>query len=644
MEQQSYEALAKKVAALESEIESYRLLVDNSPDLLYRTDLQGRITFVSSSVQRLSGYTVEEAIGMKMAEEVYFVPEERNAFLEQLRKEGRVSNFEARLKRKDGSLWWASTNAHFHEDTQGRIIGVEGITRDISELKAAEKALLEREELFRLAFQTSPDSINLNRASDGMYIDINEGFTNIMGYSRDDAIGRTSLSLDIWRDPRDRKRLVDGLKKNGYVENLEAEFIGKDGRVRVGLMSARLLEINNEPVILSITRDITERKRLEQQLLQSQKFEALGTLAGGVAHDFNNLLMGIQGRASLIGASLDSDNPLQEHAKGIEEYVRSAANLTGQLLGFARGGKYEIKPIDVNELLRNSAAMFGRTRKEIGIHIRTTLEKAVVEVDGQQIEQVFLNIFVNAWQAMPEGGELFLETSATTLDRTFCRPHRIAPGRYCRISISDTGIGMDDDTRRRIFDPFFTTKEKGRGTGLGLASAWGIIKNHGGVITVYSELKTGTTFNIYLPLSDKASQKEILAEDEWVAGTETVLLVDDEQLVIDVGKAMLEKLGYSVIAKRGGQEAIDLLNAEESTVDIIILDLVMPGMDGARTFDKIRKVRPRIPVILSSGYSINGQASDILEKGCEGFIQKPFNLAELARKLRQILDEPNRTD
>ena len=242
---------------------------------------------------------------------------------------------------------------------------------------------------------------------------------------------------------------------------------------------------------------------LEDQLRQAQKMKAIGTLAGGIAHDFNNLLMAIQGRASLVLIDLEPFHPLREHLEAIEESVRSAAHLTRQLLGFTRGGKYEVKPVDINELVTTSSTMFGRTCKEIQIYTRAQWAPMVVDADRRQIEQVLLNMFVNAWQAMPDGGKLYLETSIAHLDEAACSPHQVEPGRYVKIAVTDTGIGMDESTRQQIFDPFFTTKEKGHGIGLGLSSAYGIIKNHGGIITVSSEVGQGTTFNILLPVSEK---------------------------------------------------------------------------------------------------------------------------------------------
>jgi two-component system cell cycle sensor histidine kinase/response regulator CckA len=266
-----------------------------------------------------------------------------------------------------------------------------------------------------------------------------------------------------------------------------------------------------------------------------------------------------------------------------------------------------------------------------------------VEADKRQIEQVLLNTYINAWQAMPDGGELYLATSSEVLDEAFCKPHQVTPGRYAKMSVTDTGVGMDEATRLRIFDPFFTTKDKGRGTGLGLASAYGIVKNHSGFITVYSEVAQGTTLNIYLPLSDKVATAEAPAEQQILKGSETVLLVDDEEMIVDVCKAMLEKLGYRVVVANGGAQAIDLIRQKGADIDLVILDLIMPGMDGGAVFERIRDIMPAVPVILSSGYAINGQATQIMQNGCNGFIQKPFNFYALSEKIRKTLDAVKNT-
>jgi len=326
--------------------------------------------------------------------------------------------------------------------------------------------------------------------------------------------------------------------------------------------------------------------------------------------------------------------------EGIIDAVRSGANLTKQLLGFARGGKYEVKLIDPNKLVEKSTDMFGRARKEIRIHRKYQHGIRMVEVDEGQIEQVLMNLYVNAWQAMPGGGDLYIETRNVVLDKNYTSPLGITPGNFVNISVTDTGIGMDEATMERIFEPFFTTREMGRGTGLGLASAYGIIRNHGGIIDVQSEKGKGTTFDIYLPASEK---KGVKAKRETsagvVKGTETILLVDDEEMILNVGQAILESAGYEVLRAGSGKEALKIYKERGNGIDLVLLDMIMPDMNGGEVYNQIKAINPDARVLLSSGYSIDGQASGILARGCDGFIQKPFGTTELFSKIRGILDK-----
>jgi PAS domain S-box-containing protein len=555
--------------------------------------------------------------------------------------DGQVSkNVEMIIRDEAGVDRWVSANAAPIRVPDGAIQAGIVVFNDITDRVRAETALKASEEKFRTLVEKSPFGISLI-GSNGRYRYINPQFTAIFGYTIADIPSGTEWFAKAFPDPDYRKRAIDTWVDDqrrdqaGVVRPRTFKVTCKDGSRKEIYFLPVTMENQDQFVIYE---DVTDKSKLERQLQQARKFEAIGTLAGGVAHDFNNLLMGIQGRSSLMAIDLDSSHAHMEHIDAIQEYIRSATDLTRQLLGFARGGKYEVKALDINDLVTKTAGMFGRTRKEINIHTKSGPVPLVVDADRSQIEQVLLNLYVNAWQAMPDGGALYLETRGVQLDDVYCQPHHVQPGHYARISVTDSGIGMDEATRQRVFDPFFTTKEKSRGTGLGLASAYGIIKNHGGLITVYSEVGHGTTFVMYLPQSERAVTHEAPVQLKMTTGSETILLVDDEAMIIKVGQAMLEKLGYRVIVCENGHDAIETIRSEGTRIDLVLLDMIMPGMDGGKTFDRIRELQPDMPVMLSSGYAINGKATEIIRRGCNGFIQKPFSLSEISEKIRQVLD------
>jgi len=627
--------------ALRKSEEQYRLLVENQSDLVVKVDAEGRFLFVSQSYCKLFGKTEEELMNNKFMPLVHEADRESTAKeMEKLFHPPYSAYMEQRAMTKNGWRWlgWQDTAVL---DENKKVVAIVGIGRDITDRVKTRSALKESEERFRTLVEKSPFGISLISNS-GDYKYISPQFSNIFGYSIEDVPTGAVWFKKTFPDKDYRKKVVEtwiGDQKHskvGMVRPRTYDVVCKDGsRKKINFMPVAMESLDQ----IVIYEDITEKSKMERSFQQAQKFKAIGTLAGGVAHDFNNLLMGIQGRSSLVLVDLDGSHPHFEHLKAIEEFIRSATNLTKQLLGFARGGKYEVKPININDLILNSATMFGRTRKEIQIHTKMPPSAIVIEADRNQIEQVLLNMYVNSWQAMPDGGNLYVESKAVILDDEYCEPYQANPGHYAMVSITDTGIGMNEATRLRIFDPFFTTKEKSRGTGLGLASAYGIIKNHRGIITVYSEDGHGTTFNIYLPISEKDVHQEVATELEMVKGSETILIVDDEEMIVEVGQAMLEKLGYRVLVSRSGLDAVEKITSIGSEIDLVILDLIMPGMDGGKTFDRIREIQPGIPVMLASGYAINGQATEIMQRGCNGFIQKPFSIAKLSQKVRKVLIE-----
>ena len=374
------------------------------------------------------------------------------------------------------------------------------------------------------------------------------------------------------------------------------------------------------------------------QLQQMQKMEAIGTLAGGIAHNFNNLLMTIQGNTSLMLMKTDPAHPNYKKLRTIEQHIQYGSELSRQLLGFARGGQHESKTINMNVIIRMSSKIFATTKKELTVHYKLDDHLLPITADPGQIEQTIVNLLVNASQAMPDGGDIYIQTENVFLNGFQIAPYQDECGQYVKISVTDTGIGMDKSIQEKIFEPFFTTKKHGQGTGLGLSSVYGIVKNHRGYITVYSEPEKGSSFKIYLPASDKLPETEKISTKTPLRGNETILIVDDETMLTETGQTMLKELGYQVLAANDGETAVETYTRHFQKIDLVILDLIMPKMSGNTTFDKLKAIDPNVNVLVSSGYGIDGPASEILKKGGRGFIQKPFNLMELSKKVREALD------
>jgi two-component system cell cycle sensor histidine kinase/response regulator CckA len=501
-----------------------------------------------------------------------------------------------------------------------------------------EEALRESEEKYRLFVENANDAVFV--AQDDVIKYANPSTLRITGYSGEEL---TQIPFVNLIHPEDRDmvfgRYIRGLKSERVTSNYSFRSINKTGEELWLQINSVLISWEGKPAILNFVRDTSAEKRLEAQLMDIRKMEALGTLAGGIAHDFNNLLMGIQGRTSLMLMDTDFSQQHYEDLKGIEDIVKRAAGLNNQLLGFARKGKDQVNPTDLNILVHKTSQMFGRTNKDVRINTKFQEDLWTVEVDRSQIEQVLFSLFFNSHDAMPAGGELYLQTENVTLDESFTEPDQLCTGKYVKISVTDTGVGIDEAIRERIFEPFFTTKRMGRGTGLSLASAYGIIKNHSGMIHVYSKKDEGTTFSIYLPASEKEIIEQKALPEEIFRGTETVLLVDDEDMIIDIGEKILKMMGYEVITARSGREALRLYKENQVKINLVVLDMIMPGMSGGETYDRLKGINPNVKVLLSSGYSMDGQASEILKRGCSGFIQKPFRMRDLSQIIREILDK-----
>jgi len=628
--------------ALRAAEEKYRSIFENAIEGIFQTSQDGRYLSANPALAKMFGYATPEELltAVKDVWTMHYVESHRKGeFLQLLAADGSVKNFEIPVYCKDGSTVMVSINARAIYDYNGEFRHIEGTAEDITEHKNAEDALRKSEDRFRLLTEGTPLGISLI-GSDGIYKYLNPKFIELFGYTLEDIPTGRDWFSKAFPDKEKKHKLIAQWERDynngdqsGEANSIIINVNCKDGTQKVTKIQSVIMETGD---FLITYEDMTEQKRLESQFQQAQKMEAVGTLAGGIAHDFNNLLMGIQGRTSLMLLDTEPSQPNYEHLKGIEQYVKSASDLTKQLLGFARGGKYEVKATDLNEVILKSSDLFGRTRKEIKIIRNLQSDIWTADVDSGQIEQVLLNLYVNAWQAMPDGGEIRIQTENVNIKKASIEGLELKPGRYIRISVTDTGVGIEEATQKRIFDPFFTTKEVGRGTGLGLASAYGIIKNHGGYIYVESEKGKGATFIIYLPASFEKIKKETKPDKKIFKGTGTVLVVDDEDMVLEINGQFLEKLGYQFFTAKSGLEALEVYEIHKELIILVILDMVMPDMNGGQVYDKLKEINPDVKVLLSSGYSIDEDASKIISRGCNGFIQKPFNMTELSEKIAEI--------
>ncbi len=507
----------------------------------------------------------------------------------------------------------------------------------------------QREQLLQALFENAPLGISIADSA-GRFVEVNQAFLDMLGYTREAALALSILDVTHPDDRAETRRLGEEVgqgKTSSYRQ--EKRFVTREGESIWAMVRVTVLRDAAGTVRywLGIMENIMERRQAEKerqqmavQVQQAQKMEAIGTLAGGIAHDFNNLLMAIQGNISLLLLNKEPHHRDTTYLKNIETAVQRASELTRQIVGFARGGKYEARITDLNQVLAKTADMFGRSKKEITVHTHLQRGLWAVEADQSQIEQVLLGMFVNAWQAMPDGGELRLTTTNAVVEPQDSQKPPDAPaGRYACIAIVDTGVGMDAGVQARIFEPFFTTKATSQATGMGLSSAFGIIKNHRGFISVQSQPGRGSIFRIYLPAAGEEAPLSPPGPTRRHASkaVRTILLVEDEGIVAEIGSQMLERLGYRVLVAKSGAEAMSLHEQHQAEIDLVILDMIMPGMGGGVVFDRLHALSPETPVLLSSGYSLNGQALDILKRGCRGFIQKPFNIEQLQQKIREIL-------
>ncbi len=628
--------------------EQYRGIFENALVGIYQTTLDGCYTMANPTLAWMYGYDSPEKLMASVTNlnrQFYVDPRRRDEFVRLVEEHGRVSGFESQVYRKDGGVIWVSEEARALRDTQGRLVGFEGTTIDVTARKHAEEALREREQQLSSIYDTAADVLfQLAVEPDATYrfTSVNRAFLSVTGLARDQIVGK-------------RVDEVIPEPSRSYVLARYAEAVRERRIVRweetTEYPTGRLTgEVGIAPVfdaagtcthLVGAVHDVTERKSLEQQLIQAQKIEAVGRLAGGVAHDFNNVLTVIMSYSQMLQQDFPPGDPRAADTGQIVEAVRRAQGLTRQLLAFSRQQVVQPVVLDPNAAIRSVEKML---RRLIGEDIEFVFQLSEVagslRADAGQFEQVLMNLAVNARDAMPHGGRLTIATAAKTVDAEDAQTLGLAAaGPWVVISIADTGMGMTPEVRSRIFEPFFTTKEPGRGTGLGLATVYGIVRLSGGHVTVDSTPGAGTVFRIYFPcLAAEAPVAVLQAEGDVAGGTETIVIAEDDPAVRGVAADILVRRGYTVIVARHGEEALARVAAHRGSVQLVVTDVAMPGMDGVALVERLRTLHPGVRALFTSGYA----GEEIVRRGVLSsgvpFLEKPFTPAGLARKVREVLD------
>lgn len=631
-------------ALLESE-ERLRTIYEAANRVAFvMTDSQepdARITEFSLGAERMFGYTRDEMVGQAVSILYPLETETDPAGRRPILCEDDVGvGVESRLVRKSGHRFAALTSVYPVHDEKTQQTGGLFITFDISELKQAQDAVRESEEKYRLLVENANDAIFI--AQDGVIKFPNPMTSSILGYTAEEL---AAIPFGEHVHPEDREMVIQRHRSRmageDVVQNYTFRIINRDKQLLWMHINAVLVQWEGRSATLCFLRDITSEKNLEAQLLRAQKMQAVGTLAGGIAHDFNNLLQAILGYADMLLHKVPEGDRVSH---GLQQIVRAAqrgSDLTRQLLTFSRKIESKMEAVDLNRVLEGLYGMLERTLpRMITIDLKLQEGLSHVHADPSQLEQVLMNLTLNARDAMPNGGRLTIETRNVFLGEEYCNLHpEVRPGEYVLLTVSDTGHGMDKETLQRIFDPFFTTKETGKGTGLGLAMVYGIIKNHSGHILCHSELQQGASFKIYLPVSDSPGEQEkTVRESPAAGGHETILLVDDDEAIREVGADILSQYGYSVLTAVDGESALEIYASRKDDIDLILLDMSMPGMGGRECLIRLVEMDPDVRVVIASGYSAHGPVKDAVHLGARNVVTKPYNVSEILGVIRKALE------
>jgi len=620
---------------LEKEFQ-YHVLFEGANDGIIVHDKDGRIIETNRVACHLLSYEKKDLLNMNWDQLVASDSYKQEAvFFEKVAKKERVKSLETILRKSKGSTFQAELSSQ-----RVRFRGKEAIQtfiRDISVRKALEESLRESKEKYRIFVESSLVGVFI--IQNGVIQFVNSMFETMMGHTKNELLDKNFFNLI---DSEDRKAIMNREKRRergeGGSDHYEVMFLEKGEGKFWGEVHVCRIILDGKPAVLGNVIDITQRKLLESQLIETQKMESIGTLAGGIAHDFNNILGGILGYASLLLSDMSVDHPFYADINAIAETTKRAADLTNQLLAFARGGKYQVTCIDMNRVVEEVVSILVAV-KDVSVNIDTELETNLWSVlgDYRQVHQAILNICMNAVEAMPKGGKLIIETASEKLDESFAQTKLgVMAGDFVRISAMDTGTGMDDNTKTRMFEPFFTTKPTGEGTGFGLAMVYGVIKNHDGAILVDSKVGAGTRVSVYLPRYIESEKPIVKSRMLDLKESYSVLLVDDEEIIRQVARRMLEKGGFEVRLATNGKEAVDIYEKNIDSIDIVLLDLIMPKMGGKETYRRLKEINPDVRVVFTSGYGTQDRP-ELRHLDDASFIQKPFQTEILIQKVRNKL-------
>ena len=649
-------SIIKRTREKEKAEERYRLIAENVADVIWTMDMDFHYTFISPSIYQLRGYTFEEAMAQSIEEVLH--PDSLEAVINLFAKtltliesgdeEGlKAVEFEAKQNCKDGTVIWTSNNARLLLGPDGQPSSILGVTHDITQRKKAEKSLITSEKQFRNLFNSITDLI-YTQDMEGRFITANPAMYELFGYDPDEFLGHTAADfMGPSLRPGVTSRYLKVIKQQGYHEGRECYYTKNGKKLYFDYKSSLVEQNHGESYITGIARDVTEKilsenqvKKLQEQVVQSQKMEAIGTLAGGIAHDFNNILFPIMGHTEMLIGDVEENSPIQKSLIKIYNGAIRAKDLVKQILTFSRHESNELKAMKIQPIIKEVLKLI-RSTIPATIEIKSDIQPdcGTIKADPTQIHQIVMNLATNAYHAMEEtGGELNISLKEVELSKSDLINSDMISGTFACLNISDTGKGMDKELTQKIFDPFFTTKELGKGTGMGLSVVHGIVSSMKGKIQVFSEPGKGTQFNVYMPIVKNMKKLQIPnAKEPIQGGTEHILLVDDEEDIIEMEKEMLELMGYQVTSRSSSVEALEAFHRNPDNFDIIITDMAMPNMSGDVLAAELIKIRPDIPILLCSGFSEIMSEEKAVSLGIKGFLVKPIVMKDLSQKIREVL-------